>query len=256
MAMVGRELGFMRTVLASLTLAVMVTACGTAKAPGTTAQGTSLAVRVSPSPLSANGPGKAAQTYALHLLAKLQLPPGAQRTAWAAWRSRLIKPVLPVFLHDVVTASLLYRVKSGIDATSGFLAGHVPPGMKPGEGSGQIKHRGATEAKYVNYTPVHLPSAIASATLATAIVPDGSSSLLFAVAQVVWQPQRSAAEYIQPGGYQSVTIELPSGSGTSSMTRTFTSPAVITQLASLLNRLPAEVPNDSSVLLCRSPPTR
>ena len=85
--------------------------------------------------------------------------------------------------------------------------------MQPGDGSGQVASRGATQAGYVNYEPGQPPSGIFSAELATAIVPSGSGSLLSVAAQVVWYPQRSAAERVHAGGYRSATVTVPSGSG-------------------------------------------
>jgi hypothetical protein len=161
--------------------------------------------------------------------------------------------LLPIYLADVVDARVLYRVGVPMDTVGQFLTGHVPPGMKPGEGDGQVARGGTTQAEYVNYAPGRLPSGIFSAEVATAIIPSGSGSLVSVEAQVVWYPPRSAAEYIHAGGYRSVTVTVPLGSGppTSTVTRTFASHAVVSELASLLNRSPAWVP---SVQFCPAVP--
>jgi hypothetical protein len=217
-------LGSARIAVAAVTLAVLAASCGTVTVPGGAAP-------------RASSARKAAQAYAMRLLAKLQLPAGAQHTAWPRGENRLLKPQLPVYLGDFVEARVLYRLPVGK-----FLTGRVPPGMQPGDGGGQATLRGTTVAQYANYMPRRLPPGIFSAALATATIPSGSGSLVSVAAQVVWYPPRSAAEYIHAGGYRSVTATVPSGSGGSTMTRTFTSPAVVAELASLLNRLPASVP--------------
>lgn len=99
--------------------------------------------------------------------------------------------------------------------------------------------------RFVLDVPAHLPRGIAQARLAVVIIPRGSGSLIRAEVQVVWYPPRSAAEFINPGRYRSVTVTVPELSDTrryATVTRAFTSRAVITQLAALLNRLPGMLP--------------
>ena len=214
--------------LASLTLGVLVGACEIV-----TATGAVVGARAE----------RQARAYAERLLAKLALPAGAQRTTWPGPQDRLLKPLLPDWLHDVVSVQALYRV--GGPGVGQFLAAHVPAGMIPGE-SGQDSNGGM----YADYIPRHLPSGIASAYLATVIMPTHSGPVLRAEAQVVWYPPRSQAEYIRPGGYRSVTLTVPTAPDSSSagtVTRTLTAPAAIAGLASLLNHLPALVPG---VMFC------
>ena len=216
--------------LAGLTVGVLA-ACGTAAAPTGISAPAKQAITMSNSPRAGGLAGQHARAYALRLLAKLDLPADARRTAWPARQSRLLKPLLPVWLGDVVDARALYRVGSstGLDQ---FLAGHVPTGMLPGE-SGQ---GGTGGGVFVDYIPAHLPAGIASAYLAAVIIPSGRSALVRADAQVVWYPPRSATEYIHPGRYRSVTVTALA------VTRAFTAPSVITGLAALLNRMPALPP--------------
>lgn len=242
--MLLRGLGPVRMTFVAVAVGVLAASCGTAKTPGGPTSGAKLAVRIVQSPGARGGAEKAAQAYAMRLLAKLELPAGARRTAWPIPESRLLKPMLGVWLGDVVDVQMLYRVGVAMSPVRQFLTAHVPSGMRQGEG-GQVGSRGTAEAEYVDYVPEHLPPGIASAEIATAIVPSGGGSLLQADAQVVWSPSRSAAEYIQAGGYRSVTVTIPSGSG-SAMTRTFTSQEVIAELASLLNRMPALAPSVQS----------
>ena len=79
--------------------------------------------------------GQQARAYAQRLLTRLELPAGARSTAWPSPPVRLLKRMLPDWLHDVVNAQALYRVGAP-GALGQFLTGHVPAGMMPAE-SGQ-----------------------------------------------------------------------------------------------------------------------
>ena len=95
--------------------------------------------------------------------------------------------------------------------------------------------------RYVLDVPAHLRLSIAHANLEVVIIPRGSGSLIRAEVQVVWYPPRSGTECIHPGWYRSVTVTVPMQSDArrdDTVARTFTSQAVIAQLAALLNRLP------------------
>src|SRR5262249_14561388 len=121
----------------------------------------------------------------------------------------------------------------------------VPAGMQP-RWTGNV---GNGTDRYVLDVPAHLPRGIAHANLEVVVSPRGSGSLIRAEVQVVWYPPRSGAEYIHPGRYRSVTVTVPKPSEASqdaAVTRTFTSRAVITQLAALLNRLPVMLPTTFS----------
>ena len=204
------------------------------------AAGPAAGVRVFQSPPS-GAAGDMARAYALGLLARLKLPGGVRQAAWPAQPDRLPQPVLPYWPTDAVTAQELYQVRTSIGPVYWFLTGHVPAGMQP-RWAGDP---GNGTDRYLLDLPAHLPRGIAHANLEVVIIPRGSGSLIRAEAQVVWYPPRSAAEYIHPGRYRSVTVTVPQlsdASGAATVTRAFTSPAVITQLAALLNRLPGMLP--------------
>ena len=204
------------------------------------AAGPAAGVRVFQAPPSGTA-GDMAREYALRLLAGLKLPAGAQPAAWPARPDRLLQPVLPYWPTDAVTAQALYRAGTSIGPVDWFLLGHVPAGMRPRWPG----NPGNGTDRYVLDVPAHLPPGIAHAQLAVVIIPRGSGSLIQAEVQVVWYPPRSASEYIRPGRYRSVTVTVPQlsdASGAATVTRAFTSPAVITQLAALLNRLPGMLP--------------
>jgi hypothetical protein len=204
------------------------------------ATGPAAGVRVfQSSPSSAAG--DMARTYALGLLAKLRLPGRVRQAAWPAQPDRLPQPMLPYWPTYAVTAQALYRASASMGSVYWFLTGHVPAGMRP-RWPGNV---GNGSDRYVLDVPAHLPRGIAQANLEVVIIPRGSGSLIRAEVQVVWYPPRSAAEYIHPDRYRSVTViapKLTDASGDATVTRTFTSRAVIAQLATLLNRLPGMLP--------------
>jgi hypothetical protein len=163
--------------------------------------------------------------------------------------------MLPYWPTDAVTAQALYRAGASMGSVYWFLAGHVPAGMRP-RWPGNI---GNGSDRYVLDVPAHLPQGIAQANLEVVIIPRGSDSLIRAEVQVVWYPLRSAAEYIHPERYRSVTVTVPKlsdASGDATVTRTFTSRAVIAELAELLNRLPGMPPTAFSCPDMTRPLTR
>ena len=196
-----------------------------------------------------------ARAYALGLLARLKLPLGAQQAAWPARSDRLPQPMLPYWPTDAVTAQALYRAGASMGSVWWFLTEHVPAGMQP-RWPGNI---GNGSDRYVLDVPAHLPQGIAHANLEVVIIPRGSGSLIRAEVQVVWYPPRSAAEYVHPGRYRSVTVTVPKlsdASGDATVTRTFTSRAVVAQLAALLNRLPGMLPTAFNCPAMTRPLTR
>jgi hypothetical protein len=204
------------------------------------ATGPAAGVRVFQSPPS-GAAGDMARAYTLELLAKLKLPGGTRLAAWPAQPGRLPQLMLAYWPTDAVSAQALYRAGASMGSVDEFLIGHVPAGMQP-RWPGNV---GNGSDRYVLDVPPHLPRGIAQANLEVVIIPHGSNSLIRAEVQVVWYPPRSAAEYIHPDRYRSVTVTVPQQSDTSgdaTVTRTFTSQAVIAQLAALLNRLPGMLP--------------
>jgi hypothetical protein len=187
-----------------------------------------------------------ALAYARRLLGELRLPPSTRPMARPGRNVGLLKPMLPVQLDDVVDIQVQYRTGAPMSSVRQFLARHVPAGMRPGD-AGQAGHFNRALAEYVSYLPTTLPHGLSGAVVATAVTPAGHGrSILRAVAQVTWYPQRTAAEYIHAAGYRSVSVTVPPGShGPAQMvTRTFTSPRVLAKLAALINSLPAQAPVD------------
>lgn len=118
----------------------------------------------------------------------------------------------------------------------------MPQGVRPRPGkaargvSVQPVKVATVYEEFVSYEASPLPAGVSSAVLSMSVVSAGNGvSKLRADAQVIWYPPRSAAEHI-PAGMHAVTITastfLPRP-GT--ITRTFTSPAVVARLAGMLN---------------------
>jgi hypothetical protein len=79
----------------------------------------------------------------------------------------------------------------------------------------------------------------------------GGATLIRADASVSWFPPRSTAEQLNAASFRSVTVtatEVIPRSRT--VTRTFTSPAIIGRLAALANRLPATPYPDVAAMRC------
>jgi hypothetical protein len=252
-AMVLRGVRPGRLVLGALTVVTLAAASAAAVVLWAAAS-PAAGVRVFQSP-PPGAEGDMARAYALGLLAKLRLPGGVQQVAWPAQPGRLPQPMLPSWSTDAVTVQALYRAGASMGSVYWFLTGHVPAGMQP-RWPGNV---GNGSDRYVLDVPAHLPRGIAQANLEVVVIPRGSSSLIRAEVQVVWYPPRSAAEYIHPGRYQSVTVTVPQLSDTSgdaTVTRTFTSRAVIVELAALLNRLPGMLPTAFNCPAITRPLTR
>jgi hypothetical protein len=183
-----------RLVLGALTIVTLAAAFAVA-AVLWAAAGPAAGVRVFQSPPS-GAEGDQARAYALGLLAKLELPAGAQNAAWPTRPGRLPQPVLPWWPADVVNAQVLYRVRASMGSVYWFLTGHVPAGIQPRWPG----NPGNGTDRYLLDAPAHLPRGIAHANLEVVIIPRGSGCLVRVEAQVVWYPPRSAAEFIHRAG--------------------------------------------------------
>jgi hypothetical protein len=157
--------------------------------------------------------------------------------------------------YGLINTAYLHRVfllRQPMTAVQAFLTGHLPAGMRS-LGSGQQGNSGGISMEMVNFGPRSLPAGIHSAELDTAVVPAaGGGSLMRADAAATWYPARSAAEYIDPGGYRaavvSITVLNPKRH---TVTGTFTGSRVIARLAGLADGLHAapDVPMSCPALL-------
>jgi hypothetical protein len=219
-----------------IAVAAIVAGCGHA---------TLLQTGAAPHPVTAvqhAGPPATATAYARRLLARLRLPGHAHRLPWPARPLRSLTPTLPSVQHDVTDLHVLYRIGRPAGEIDGYLAAHIPAGMRAGDG-GHSGTAATTTYYFVDYIPAAPPGWVYQATLATAVVPRrGGGSLVRVDAQVAWYPPRSAAEHIVASRYRAVTATAPtSWSGPPRpVTRTFTAPGVVARLAALVNGWPAQ----------------
>lgn len=222
--------------VAVLALTAMLAACGTGAArPTAHTTGTALASR------APAGSRAAALTLARQLLSRLVMPAGS--------RAAQPSPVPPQLSVSSAGNSSpytvdLYRfvlVREPAATVHSFLLGHVPAGMD-WYGSGLAPGTTNTvTVLWVAYRPRSVAAGLTNAQLGTAALPaaDGDT-LIRADASVSWFPPRSAAEHLNAASFRSVTVTatevIPRPR---TVTRTFTSPAVIGRLVALADSLPA-----------------
>jgi hypothetical protein len=194
-------------------------------------------------PVTQGPPPSGSRTEALHLadslVAHVALPPGS---------ARLSGPVPPVFhrygppsasIPDLAVASALWTAPEPMDRVSVLTSARPPAGTRI-----VARERdavpGQPPAEVVDYALTAAPPGIADGRVRVLIAPGRyGGSLVLAVALVPWYPPRSPAEYV-PLGMRTVTVSVTiAGSRPRVVARTFTSLAVVSRLAGLLNAMPA-----------------
>jgi hypothetical protein len=182
--------------------------------------------------------GSRAEALALarRLLTRLVLPAGA-RPVRLPVPPVLRQPQIPSGGAHQVDVHRLFWLRQSTVAAQSFLEAHLPGGTRLAGYGGP----GTLGVVSVSFTPRSTPAGIYGAELDTAVVTGGyRGSLLRADAEAIWYPPRTAAEHLDAARFHAVKI-----SGTllnpklHTVTRTFTSSAVIGRLAGLLNGLPA-----------------
>jgi hypothetical protein len=229
-----------------LALTVALAGCGTVAARPV-AQTTGPAVTRAPV-----GSRAAALTLARRMLSRLVVPAGSQ----AAHPS----PVPPPLSFSSVGGVPPYTVElhrfvlvpePAVTAQS-FLLAHVPAGMDWASTGLAPGTTNTITVLSVAYRPRSLASGLANAELGTAEMPSaGGDTLIRADASVSWFPPRSAAEHLNAASFRSVTVTatevIPKPR---TVTRVFTSPAIIGRLAALVNSLPATPYPDVAAMRC------
>lgn len=237
--------------MAVLALTAMLAGCGTA-APRPAAQTTGPAAATR----APAGSRAAAVTLAGQMLSGLVVPAGSQ-----AARPSPVPPQLSLSSAGsagpyTVELHRFVLVREPAVRVHSFLLAHVPArmswaglGLAPGTTN-------TVTVLWVAYRPRSLASGLADAELGTAALPSAGGTLIRADASVSWFPPRSAAEQLNAASFGSVTVTatgvIPQPR---TVTRTFTSPAVIGRLAALLNRLPAAPDQDVAAMKCVVGPT-
>ncbi len=237
--------------VAVLVLAVTLAGCGTG-ASQLAAQTTGTAAARAPA-----GSRAAALTLARQLLARLVVPAGSRTVQ----PSPVPGPLSTSSAGDVspYTVELHRFVLVGEPAgdVHSFLLGHVPAGMGWfGDGLAPGTTNTVT-VLWVAYHPRSVAAGLTGAELGTAAMPSADgATLIRADASVSWFPPRSAAEQLNAASFRSVTVTaagvIPRPR---TVTRMFTSPAVIARLAALVNSLPATPYPDVAAMKCLAPAT-
>jgi hypothetical protein len=239
--------------IAVLALTAMLAGCGTAAArPAAQTTGTAAAARATVGSRAPVGSRAAALTLARQMLSRLVVPAGSR----AADPSPVPRPLSVSSAGGVSPYTVdLHRfvlVREPAAAVQSFLLAHVPAGMRwfgTGLAPGTTN---AVTVTWVAYQPRSLASGLANAELSTAALPSaGGVTLIRADASVSWFPPRSAAEQLTAASFRSVTVTATTvfpRPGT--VTRTFTSPAVIGRLVALVNSLPATPNQDVADMSC------
>jgi hypothetical protein len=233
--------------VAVLALTAMLAGCGTgASRPAARTNGTAVVIRA---PV---GSRAAALTLARQLLSGLVLPPGSR----AVHPSPVPPPLRLPAGGDVVSSYTveLHRfvlVREPAATVHSFLLGHVPAGMSWASAGLAEGTTNTVTVLSVGYRPRSLAPGLTNAELDTAALPAaGDDTLVRADASVSWFPPRSAAEYLNAAGFRSVTVIVTVTPRPRTVTRTFTSPAVIGRLVALADSLPATPYPDVAAMRC------
>jgi hypothetical protein len=230
------------SLIAAVSLAVALTACGSVVTPPATGPSPSVARSAAAIPGPPAGSRAEAAALARQLLARLRLPPGARRLPSEPLPASLSEPAVE---YAGGSASLdqhrLFVLTQPMAAAASSLAAQVPPGL--GEsGTGRESGPDGVTMQEVGYQPRSVPAGIVSAQLVLTVVPGASGgSLLRADAQVTWYPPRSAAEYIDPARYHVLSLVVTIfGRHPHTVRKVVTSQAFIARLAETLDRSQAE----------------
>ena len=186
------------------------------------------------------------------MLSRLVVPPGSQAAHPSPVPPPLSVPTAGGNLPYTVEVHRFVLVREPAAAVQSFLLAHVPAGMGwAGDGLAQDTANAVTVLS-VSYSPRSLPSGLTNAELGTAAMPSaGGETLIRADASVSWFPPRSAAEQLTAASFRSVTVtatEMFPRPGT--VTRTVTSPVVISRLVAVVNSLPATPYPDVAAMSC------
>ena len=217
----------MRSILAAIAAAVLLSGCGTALAqPGAGHSG-----RQPRTAAVVTGTRAQAQAYVRHAMAELSLPAGTQ-PAHLKSLPGIMRALAPSGT-GWVGASRILIVPGQPEAVLQRISGHAPFN-EPG---------GYTATPVLSSTMLPAPEPGLDAAILELAVQAYSrtTTLVGAYAFAAWLPYRTAAEHLNPASFRSVTIvkdQINDGKQ-STESHTFTSTALIGRFASVLN---ADVP--------------
>ncbi len=192
--------------------------------------------------VAAAGSYTEAKAVAVRLLAALVLPAGAARLRQQAVPAALQTAGFTGAGEDL-DLYRYYRLPMPMAAADSFLQAHPPAGLTL-DTTGTV----GLGNDYLAGSPRSLPPGISAVMLQyiMATVPGGS--LLRADVQVMFYPPRTAAEYLSPARFRSVTVSaVPWDSPVPASQRTITSRRDIAMLAALVNLLPVKPPGSGPI---------
>lgn len=197
--------------------------------------------------------GSRAEALALasRMLTELVTPPGAQPV-------RPSPLPRPLSVSSAVGSSpysvdryRFFLVHEPAATVHSFLLAHRPDGMRwfgAGLAPGTTNQ---VTVQWVAYSPRSLPAGIADAVLGTAAMPSARGVLIRVDAGVTWSPPRTAAERLSAASFRSVTVaEMTQYPEHRTITRVFTSRAVIGRLVALVNAMPVSPNQDTKGMRC------
>jgi hypothetical protein len=242
-----------RNVLVAVAVLVAVTAClaGCGTVPDRSAAARRTSARITAAnrrtdariTVAPAGSSAEATALAMRLLAELVLPAGAARLRQQAVPAALRHPGFTGAGEDV-DLYRYYRLPMTMAAAESFLQAHPPAGLTF-DTTGTV----GLGNDYLAGSPRSLPPGIGAVMLqyTMATVP-GGGSLLSADVQVMFYPPRSAAEYLDPARFRSVTVSAARWDSTvPAIRRTITSRREIAMLAGLVNWLPVMPPGSGPI---------
>jgi len=188
------------------------------------------------------------------MLSRLVLPPGSRADQPSPVPQPLSEPSGGGALPYTVGLHRFILIPEPPAVVHSFLLAHIPAGMSWASAGLGTDTTNMVTVLSVSYRPRSLPAGLMDAVLNTDAVPSAGGTLVRADAGVSWFPPRSAAEQLEAASFRSVTVTavqvMPD---TRTVTRTFTSPAVIGQLVALADSLPATPYQDVAAMSCVSP---
>jgi hypothetical protein len=198
-------------------------------------------------------PGSRAEALALasRMLTELVVPPGAQPVRPSPVPRPLNVSSAGGFSPYSVDRYRFFLVREPVPTVHSFLLAHVPGGMRlfgAGLAAGTTNQ---ITVQWVAYSPRSLPAGIADAILGTAAMPSAHGLLIRVDAGVTWSPPRTPAERLTTASFGSVAVaestQLPRQR---TVTRVFTSRAVIGRLVALINAMPVSPDQDTRGMSC------
>lgn len=219
-------------VVALVAITALLSGCGAAPTDS------SVTSRLNDTTAPPAGTHAEALALAQQLVSGLVLPSGAQTTH----QQRLPLPLQPPWgpAAGSADAGRVITAPQAIAEMRAFVLAHAPAGTHT-TATGQQSGAAGLIAQDVYFDLRILPPGIADAALAIALVPRSDrTTLIAAYAHVTWFPARTTTEHLLAPSFRSVTVSARLLNPTPhDVTRTFSSAAIIANLASVLNSLQA-----------------